>query len=205
MSAVKILALFGREKGCSRQARSPRAGTAVTRPATVGRHSSAVMMAVPTRLEASVACSPPLWPGAEASSYTRSLPSLIRSQSLATPSAKPVIVSTGCTSMFTVDLRGRVMTLPASANSLARLSTSFTRMGSMRRPLAAWAGGPGNAPGPPTPPLVAGGHGNGDALLLEQLANMLEPLVLAERDGTAVALALLLSRRILQVGLHERL
>src|SRR5262249_22165565 len=179
-----------------------------------GRHSSAVMMAVPTRLEASVARSPPLWPGAVAASYTRSLPSLIRSKSRATPSAKPVIVSTGCTSMFTVDVRGRVMALPAaSAISLVRLSspslaidsTSFTRMGSMRRPLAAWAGGPGHAPGPPTPPLVAGGQRNGDAFLLQHFAHVLEPLVLADGDRAAIALTLLLARRVLHVGLHEGL
>src|SRR5262245_26391397 len=39
---------------------------------------SAVMVAMPTRFEASVARSPPLWPGAVAAWYTRSLPSLIR-------------------------------------------------------------------------------------------------------------------------------
>src|SRR5262249_1586773 len=38
----------------------------------------AVMVAMPTRLEAPVARSPPLWPGAVAAWYTRSLPSLIR-------------------------------------------------------------------------------------------------------------------------------
>src|SRR5499427_2703254 len=60
-------------------------------------------------------------------------------------------------------------------------------------------------PGPPTRPLVAGGHGNVDSLLLEQLANMLEPLILAEGDRAIVGFALRLPRRILQIGLHERL
>src|SRR5215831_13462449 len=58
--------------------------------------------------------------------------------------------------------------------------------------------------GPPTRPLVAGGHGNVDSLLLEQVANMLEPLVLAEGDWAIVGFALRLPRRILQIGLHER-
>src|SRR5262252_5086866 len=58
-------------------------------------------------------------------------------------------------------------------------------------------------PGPPTRPLVAGGHGNADAFLLEQFANMLEPLVLAQGDRATVGFALRFPRRILQVGLHE--
>src|SRR5262247_415978 len=54
-------------------------------------------------------------------------------------------------------------------------------------------------------PSVAGRQRNADALFLQLLANVLEPLVLAEGDRTAVALALLLARRILYVRLHERL
>src|SRR5262249_47781730 len=58
-------------------------------------------------------------------------------------------------------------------------------------------------PGPPDQLLVAGRHGNADAFLLEQFANMLEPLVLAEGDRATVGFALRFPRRILQVGLHE--
>src|SRR5215471_17568567 len=63
---------------------------------------------------------------------------------------------------------------------------------------------PGTAPGAAdNRSLVTRRHRNSDALLLEHLPDVLEPLVLLQGDRARVPLALQLARRVLHVGLHE--
>src|SRR3546814_152165 len=52
-------------------------------------------------------------------------------------------------------------------------------------------------------PSVAGRQGQCESLLCECVPNELEPLVLRQRDRTAVAFALKLARRVFHIGLHE--
>src|SRR5262245_9595782 len=78
-------------------------------------------------------------------------------------------------------------------------SLPLLRWWSDRRPRA----GPTDAWLTPMPPSVAGGQREAEALFLELLPEPLEPLILREREWPAVALALELSRRVLDVRLHE--
>jgi hypothetical protein len=50
---------------------------------------------------------------------------------------------------------------------------------------------------------VSGRHGNGEALLLELLADELQALVLSKRDGAGVAFPLHFTRRVLDIDLHQ--
>src|SRR5262245_56742768 len=50
---------------------------------------------------------------------------------------------------------------------------------------------------------IAGGHADVNALLRQLLPDPLEPLVVRERNGTRVPQALELTRRVVDVGLHE--
>src|SRR5215467_1068041 len=52
---------------------------------------------------------------------------------------------------------------------------------------------------------VAGGQRDMDAFLREHVADILEPLILGNRDRPAVAFALDLARRVLRVGHHHLL
>ena len=81
---------------------------------------------LPTRCETSATFCAPLVSDAVAAVATFSPPSSMRSNRRPTPSGKPVIVSTGWTSMLTVDVTGRAIALPAaSANSFVLLMSSM--------------------------------------------------------------------------------
>jgi hypothetical protein len=65
-----------------------------------------------------------------------------------------------------------------------------------------WGSDPGKHPGPCELKLVTSWHRNTDALLGEHVPNVLETLILRERDRARISLTLQLARRVLDVGFH---